>query len=139
MNLRKNKHTTAEVATSSFSDIMFFLMLFFLIVSTMVSPSVIKLTLPSAQHHQTIRKTEIAISITKDLKYYINNQQVTMTNMEDVLNTTIKTTIKKQEEAIVVIRCDYSVSVQELVNVLQIGNKLKVKMILATKSKSPNG
>ena len=137
MKLRKRRHTTAEVATSSFSDIMFFLMLFFLIVSTMVSPSVIKLTLPSAQHHQTIRKTEIAISITKELKYYVNNTEVSMASMETALNKEISKSLAKNEEAIVVLRCDNTIAVQELVNVLQIGNKLKVKMILATKS--PNG
>lgn len=137
MKLRKKRHTAVEVFTSSLSDIMFFLMLFFLIVSTMVSPSVIKLTLPSATHHQTIRKTEIAISITKEKKYFVNNREVSLSDMEGVLSSSIGSVIKKQEEAIVVIRCDYTVSVQELVNVLQIGNKLKVKMILATKS--PNG
>jgi len=134
MELRKKRHTTAEVFTSSLSDIMFFLMLFFLIVSTMVSPSVIKLTLPSATHHQTIRKTEIAVSITKDKRYYVNNKEVSLAEMEPVLASTISAINKKNEEVIVVIRCDYTVSVQELVNVLQIGNKLKIKMILATKA-----
>ena len=115
------------------SDIMFFLMLFFLIASTMVNPSVIKLTLPKAQHNQTVRKTEISVSITKDLKYYVNNKEVDLPGLEKELTVEIQ----KVKEPTIVIRVDNSIPVQDLVNVMQIGNKLKIKMILATKS--PNG
>jgi biopolymer transport protein ExbD len=133
MNLRTKNKFRAEVSTSSLSDIMFFLMLFFLIASTMVSPSVIKLTLPKSQYNQTVRKTEIAVSITKDLKYYVNNKEVEFSGLEKELFDQIQ----KVKEPTVVIRVDNSIPVQDLVNVMQVGNKLKVKMILATKS--PNG
>jgi biopolymer transport protein ExbD len=123
----------AEVSTSSFSDIMFFLMLFFLIASTLISPSVVKLTLPNAKYHQTIRKTEIALSITKDLAYFINKKEVPFDQIENELITASK----GKEEPVVVLRVDNSIPVQNLVNVLQIGNKLNIKMILATKA--PNG
>jgi len=85
MNLRGKNKFRAEVSTSSLSDIMFFLMLFFLITSTMISPSVIKLTLPSSKYHQTVRKTEISISITNTRQYYINNEQVSFENLETEL------------------------------------------------------
>ena len=133
MNLRGRKKFHAEVSTSSLSDIMFFLMLFFLIASTMVSPSVIKLTLPKSQHNQTVRKTEIAVSITKELKQYVNNKEVGFEALEKELSYEIQ----KVKEPTVVIRVYNTIPVQDLVNVMQIGNKLKVKMILATKS--PNG
>jgi biopolymer transport protein ExbD len=130
MNLRSKNKFRPEVSTSSLSDIMFFLMLFFLITSTLISPSVIKLTLPSSKFHQTVRKTEISISITKELQYYINNDAVAPANIEAEL---IKR-ITDKENVTVVIRCDSTVPVQELVNILQTGNKLKIKMILATKA-----
>jgi biopolymer transport protein ExbD len=133
MELRKKKHFMAEVSTSSLSDIMFFLMLFFLIASTMISPSVVKLTLPNAKHHQTLRKSEIAISVTKDLKYYINKKEVSFDQLENEISLAIRGT----QEPTVVLRVDNTIDVQNLVDVLQIGNKLNVKMILATKS--PNG
>jgi len=133
MNLRRKDKFRVEVSTSSLSDIMFFLMLFFLIASTMVSPSVIKLTLPKSQHNQTVRKIEIAISITKDLKYYVNNKEVDFKALEAELVAEVQ----KVKEPTIVLRVDNSVPVQDLVNVMQIGNKLKIKMILATKS--PNG
>lgn len=133
MNLRAKSKFRAEVSTSSFNDIMFFLMLFFLIASTLVNPSVIKLTLPKSQHNQTMRKTEIALSITKDLKYYLNNKEVTL----EVLEKDLATSVQGLKDPTVVIRCDNSIPVQNLVDVMQIGSKLKIKMILATKS--PNG
>jgi len=133
MNLRRKDKFRVEVSTSSLSDIMFFLMLFFLIASTMVSPSVIKLTLPKSQHNQTVRKIEIAISITKDLKYYVNNKEVDFNDLERELTVEVQ----KVKEPTIVLRVDNTVPVQDLVNVMQIGNKLKIKMILATKS--PNG
>jgi biopolymer transport protein ExbD len=133
MNLRSKNKFRVEVSTSSFSDIMFFLMLFFLIASTLVNPSVIKLTLPKSQHNQTVRKTEISLSITKDLKYYINNKEVPF----DALENELTVSTNKLKEPTIVIRCDNSIAFQNVVDVLQIGNKLKIKMVLATKS--PNG
>jgi len=132
MNLRR-KPFGAEVSTSSFNDIMFFLMLFFLIMSTLISPGVIKLSLPSAQNNQTVRKTEVAVSVTKELKYFINQKEVPYENLE----VELVSIIKSLKDPIVVLRCDNSIAVQSLVDILEIGNKLKIKMILATKS--PNG
>ena len=123
----------AEVSTSSFSDIMFFLMLFFLIASTLISPSVVKLTLPNAKYHQTVRKTEIALSVTKDLQYYVNKKVVPFDQLENELMAAAK----GKSEPVVVLRVDNTIPVQNLVDVLQIGNKLNIKMILATKA--PNG
>lgn len=132
MNLRR-KPFGAEVSTSSFNDIMFFLMLFFLIMSTMISPGVIKVTLPNAKTNQTVRKTEVAVSITKDLKYYVNQKEVPFENLE----MEIVAVIKDLKDPIVVLRCDNTLEIQKLVDVMEIGNRLKVKMILATKT--PNG
>jgi biopolymer transport protein ExbD len=130
MKLRNKNKFSPEVSTSSMSDIMFFLMLFFLITSTLISPSVIKLTLPNSKNHQTVRKTEISISINKDLKYYLNNDEINFSSLEQALSKQVT----NKENVTVVVRCDNTIPVQELVNVLQIGNKLKIKMILATKA-----
>jgi biopolymer transport protein ExbD len=133
MNLRGKNKFRPELSTASLSDIMFFLMLFFLIMSTMMSPSVIKLTLPKSQYNQKVQKVNIAISITKDLSYYLNNTKVDFSQLE----SGIKSLVKNPLDQTIVIRCEADVPVQKLVDVMQIGNKLKIKMILATKS--PNG
>ena len=64
----------------------------------------------------------------KDLQYFVNNQQVPFEQLQSVLSVEAS----KDKEAFVVLRCDKTLAVQQLVNVLEIGNKLNVKMILAT-------
>ncbi|MFA6925304.1 MAG: biopolymer transporter ExbD [Bacteroidales bacterium] len=129
MKLRKKSRYSAEVSTASMNDIMFFLMLFFLIMSTLLNPSIINLTLPNAKNVEKKYKKEITISVTKDLRYYVNNTEIRFENLEGVLIGELK----KTQDATVVLRVDNVLTVQDLVNVLQIGNKLKVRMILATK------
>lgn len=133
MNFRGKKKQDFDVFTGSFSDIMFFLMLFFLIVSTMITPGAIKLALPQADNSPSMNKqTEKAsISITKDLKYYINDKQVQFSEIEAVLRQ-----LKKgNEETFAIVRCDNSIAVQSMVDVVQLGNKVGVKMVLATSRK----
>lgn len=131
MNLQSKNKPHAEVFTAALNDIMFFLMLFFIIISTLLNPNVIKLNLPSAKNSQSIQKKEILLSVNKDLQYFINNKQVQFQQIESVLASEVA----KDKEAFVVVRCDNTLSVQELVNLLEIGNKLNLKMILATKKK----
>ncbi len=133
MNLRKKRFHTAEVSTASLNDIMFFLLLFFLIISTLVNPSVIKLTLPNSKQNQTMNKQQITVSVDKDRKFYINNVPVAFEELE----VAIQAEVARTQEPTVVLRVDNALSVQDLVDVLQIGDRLKVKMILATKA--PNG
>lgn len=134
MNIRDKKRQEFEVFSNSFSDIMFFLMLFFLIVSTMITPGMIKLALPQADHTQTIDKTpkEVSISITKDLEYFINDRKVSFSDIEGEL-LKIK---EPDKELYVIVRSDNTIAVQSLVDVLQVGNKVHVKMVLAAKRKS---
>jgi biopolymer transport protein ExbD len=133
MNFRGTKKQEFDVFTGSFSDIMFFLMLFFLIVSTMITPGAIKLALPQADKSPSMDKQteKIAISITKDLKYYVNDKEIQFAQIESEL---IK--IKKgNKDAFAIVRCDNTIAVQSMVDVLQLGNKVGVKMVLATSRK----
>jgi len=133
MNLRSSRKHAFEIFSNSFSDIMFFLMLFFLIASTMITPGTIKLILPQANQTQSMNKPpkEIAISVTKDLKYYINNKQVQFSEIESEL----RKEKKANSEVHAIVRCDNAIAVQSLVDVLQIGSKVEMKMVLATSRK----
>ena len=130
MKLRRRNKTSIEVATSSMNDIMFFLMLFFLIMSTLLNPNVIKLSLPSSKHPSELRQKEVSLSVTKEMNYFINNRQVPFNQLEQELIVELKGV----DNATVILRCDNSLTVQNLVDVLEIGNKLRIKMILATKA-----
>lgn len=130
MNLRNRRSGyTAEVYTGSLNDIMFFLLLFFLIVSTLANPSIIKLLLPKAAASTTVNKVQITLSVDKDKRYYLNNIEVPL----DKLETEIRKAVANVENPTIVLRFDSSLSVQDLVDVLQIGTKIQIKMVLATK------
>jgi biopolymer transport protein ExbD len=130
MNLRRSKNYSAEVYTGSMNDIMFFLLLFFLIVSTMANPNVIKLMLPKATTSQAMQKQQVSLSVSADKKYYLNNKEVLFSNLENEISSTIRNI----KEPTIVLRVDNALTVQDLVDVLTIGNNMKVKMVLATKS-----
>ena len=76
MNLRhQRRRSQVTVESSALSDIMFFLMLFFLIASTLANPNVIKLLLPQAKAGQTVSKQQFSLTISKELNYYLNQDK----------------------------------------------------------------
>lgn len=129
INLRKKKDIGAEVFTSAMNDIMFFLMLFFIIISTLLNPSMIKVSLPNSQSSQNLHKKEINLTVTKEMSYFVNNTQVTYEGLE----TELQKELVLHPEAIIMLRCDKELTIQDLVNVLSLGNKLNTKIVLATK------
>jgi biopolymer transport protein ExbD len=132
MNIKRKRHFKPEVSTSSLNDIMFFLLLFFLIVSSLANPNVIKLLLPNSKSAQNLNKQQISISITKDKKYFIDNRQISFNDLEPLL----KSRISSLQEPTVILRLENSLTVQDLVDVLEIGTRLQVKMVMATNKKS---
>jgi biopolymer transport protein ExbD len=128
IELRKKKDFTAEVFTSSMNDIMFFLMLFFIIISTLLNPSMIRVALPNSRNSQTLQKKEINLTMTKEKIYYVNNAQVPF----DALEAELKKELAHSPDAFIMLRFDNTLPIQDLVNVLSLGNRLNSKMIIAT-------
>jgi biopolymer transport protein ExbD len=134
MNIRRKRQFKAEVSTSSLNDIMFFLLLFFLIVSSLANPNVIKLLLPNSKSAQNLNKQQITISVTKEKKYFIDSRQISFSEIEPLL----RTRIPSLQEPTVILRMEQTLTVQDLADLLEIGNRLKVKMVMATnKTQSP--
>ena len=128
MPIRRNKRFEAEVATSSLSDIMFFLLLFFLIISTLANPNVIKMTLPKAKNNEKTNKQLISLSVTEEKRFYLDKQEVPF----DKLEAELLAKIGDNKEQAVVVRIPYNLQVQDLVDVLQIGVKNNLKFVIAT-------
>jgi biopolymer transport protein ExbD len=131
MAIKRNKRFHAEVATSSLSDIMFFLLLFFLIISTLANPNVIRMTLPKSKTNEKTNKQLITLSVTEEKRFFVDKEEVDFGQLEDKLLS--KMDPAKQQT--VVIRIPATMQVQDLVDVLQIGVKNKLKFVIAT---SPN-
>ena len=128
MALKRNKRFHAEVATSSLSDIMFFLLLFFLIISTLANPNVIRMTLPKSKTNEKTNKQLITLSITEDKKFYVDKEQVGFDGLEALLLSRMN----PEKDLTVIIRIPATLQVQDLVDVLQIGVKNKLKFVIAT-------
>jgi biopolymer transport protein ExbD len=131
MSIKRKRRFHAEVATSSLSDIMFFLLLFFLIISTLANPNVIKMTLPKAKANEKTNKQLISLSVTEDKKFYIDKEAVDFENLEAQLMAKIG----DDKEQTVVVRIPFNLQVQDLVDVLQIGVKNNLKFVIATSPK----
>ncbi|RFZ95197.1 biopolymer transporter ExbD [Mucilaginibacter conchicola] len=133
MNLRKrNRGASAEVHTSAMNDIMFFLLLFFLIASTVTNPNVVKLMLPKSSSGQSVSKKTINVSIDKNLVYTIDKKQVPV----DQLQPTLQSYKSMASELTIVLYVDRTVAIQDVVAVMDIAQKLNIKMVLATEPKA---
>jgi len=128
MNIKRRRPFHDEDAMASMNDIMFFLMLFFLIISTMANPNVIKLMLPKANASEQIAKQPITLSVKEDKTYYLNTTQVPLEGLENALTAALAS----NEDKTVVLRVAQNLTVQDLVDVMSLGAKLKLKMVLST-------
>ena len=134
MDFSRRRKISSHVETGSMNDIMFFLMLFFLIVSTMVNPNVIKLMLPNAKSDVQMVKQPVTVSVNANGEYFVDKQLVSPENLE----STLAQAVNGIDQPTVVLRVDSSLNVQKLVDILEIGNKLKVKMVMATQAENGN-
>ncbi|WP_375416005.1 ExbD/TolR family protein [uncultured Hymenobacter sp.] len=137
MNLSRRHRLSSHVESSSMNDIMFFLMLFFLIVSTMVNPNVIKLLLPNAKSSKQVMKQPITVSVDAAGAYFVNKKPVVPATLETELRALISG--QQLDLPTVVLRVDASQNVQKLVDILEIGNRLKIKMVMATQAQVAAG
>ena len=124
---------TSEVSTSALNDIMFFLMLFFLIVSTMVAPSVIKINLPKTNAAKALTKQNIILAVDSNLNYYLNNEKITFDQLEPKLIAINQKDTTK--EPTIVFQASKKLNLQDVVDVMGVGSKLKMKLVLATTNK----
>ena len=130
MNLRaKRNKSEVRVFTDSLNDIMFFLMLFFLLASAVSNPQVVKLLLPrSSAGEQSVAKKTITVSVTQDLKYYLDKEEVPYEN----LLSAIQAYVQPGEELTVMLYADSTVPIQNVISVMDVANKLKIRLVLAT-------
>ncbi len=131
MNLRKRQRGNVEVHTSALNDIMFFLLLFFLLASAVANPNVVKLFLPRSNSGQSIPQKTINVSITKDLEYFVEKKQVDAAN----LYQSIEVYQKAAPDLTIILYADRTIAIENVIELTDIANQLKVKLVLATETK----
>ena len=126
MNLRGRNKITPEFNMSSMTDIVFLLLIFFMIASTLVTTNAIDILLPKASG-KTENKKSVSVSIQKDLSFYIDQSKVEIQNLE----TELLQLLQQEAEPTLVLRAEKSVPVDYVVKVMDIANRNKFKIILA--------
>ena len=136
MAIKSRNKRKIDFNSSSMSDLVFLLLIFFMLTSTLVAPNAIKLLLPSSSI-KTMSKQTITVYVDDNNQYYIEDRAIN----EDDLQTEIKVALAGQLEGTVVIRSDKSVAVQYIVNIIDAVNEInkdtdnKHKVLLATSNK----
>ena len=126
MNLRGRNKFTPEFNMSSMTDIVFLLLIFFMIASTLVTTNAIDILLPKASG-KTENKKSVSVSIKKDLTFYIDQKMVNIQNLESELLSLFQ----NETVSSIVLRAEKSVPVDYVVKVMDIANRNKFKIILA--------
>ena len=136
INLRNKR--SVEFSTASMSDLVFLLLVFFILVSTIVSPNAIPLLLPNSTSDPVIEaKKDIEVYIDDQLNYYINDQAHRVE--KEQLQSAISQALGGAEKGSIMLKVDQSVAVQYVVNVIDAVNKINqqegrnYKVVLATK------
>ncbi|MCP2045031.1 biopolymer transporter ExbD [Pontibacter sp. HSC-36F09] len=127
MNLRSKNKINPEFNMSSMTDIIFLLLIFFMLTSNFVAPTGLPVSLPTSKS-STIVIQKINVTITPDLKYFLNGKEINLSDLEPQLAALLQ----KAEEGVVVLHVDKSVPVEYLVNVASVAAGLNAKVTLAT-------
>lgn len=115
---------------SSMTDIIFLLLIFFMLTSTLVHPNALKLLLPQSAN-QTSAKPQTSVSITADLRYYVESKRVEFGELEP----TLVGKLGENDDMYISLHVDETVPMKEVVRVMNIAKKNKYKLILATRAK----
>jgi len=125
----KNK-VGINFSSAGMSDIVFLLLLFFMLTSTLVHPTALKLLLPKGTTQSSARPLT-TVSITKDLQYFIEDQPIDI----EYLEAALQSRVQDSPEIYISVHADRSVPIEYVVNVMNIAAKNQYKLILATTPK----
>ena len=136
MAIKSRNKVEPTFNSSSMSDLVFLLLIFFMLTSTLVAPNAIKLMLPSS-NSKTMAKQTVTVYVNDQYQYFVNETPADETQLADLINTSIGS----DSQATVVLRSDKTVPVQYIVNVIDAVNDINNatgynhKVILATAPK----
>lgn len=130
MNIRGRNKVSPEFNMSSMTDIVFLLLIFFMLTSTMVTTNALDLVLPKAKG-KTDSNKNISVSINKDLEFYIDKDKV----QEADLEAKLLALFSNKEDKALILRAEEGVPIEKAVNVLDIANRNQIKVVLAVRPK----
>jgi biopolymer transport protein ExbD len=127
MNIKSRKKFSPDFQMASMTDLIFLLLIFFMLTSTLVSVNAMKLILPTSKN-KDVTKQSVAVSIDENLNYYVDQQKVSLGEIKGILQDRLSTI----EKPAIVLNVEKTVPIDNVVQVMNIGYELKVDMVLAT-------
>jgi len=127
MAIRSRNKIEQGYSIAGMTDIVFLLLIFFVLTSTLIAPNALKLQLPQS-NSQTASKPQTTVSITSDLQFYVEQTRVDVSELESVLISKLRF----REDPTLSIHVDKSVPVEHLVTVMNIARNNNFKVIMAT-------
>jgi biopolymer transport protein ExbD len=127
MNLRRRYKEDAEVHTGPLNDILFILLLFFLIVSTLANPNVVKLSQPKSKSDTKAKQT-VVVSIDANKQFYVGTTKVSIDELKLKLQPFLA---KETEQPSIVINADKTVPIEDIVAVMRVARDLGARTVLA--------
>ncbi|MEN9950231.1 MAG: hypothetical protein RLZZ557_1198 [Bacteroidota bacterium] len=129
MQIRKKLRGETEVFTEALNDILFILLMFFLIVSTLANPNVIKLSQPKSTG-DTKAKQNVVVSIDANRQFYVGTTPVSQDSLKFMLQPVIDK--EKTEIPTIVINADKTVDIDAVVGVMRVAKELGARTVLST-------
>lgn len=129
MALKTRNKVSAAFSMSSMTDIVFLLLIFFMVTSTLISPNALKLLLPKSSN-QTAAKPITTVSIDKNFNFYLETTPVPFSQLEHKLQRKLA----REEDPTISLHVDKSVPMEQVVKVMNIAKDNKYKLILATRA-----
>lgn len=137
MGLKRRIRVEPEFSLAAMIDVIFLLLMFFMLTSKFVTPNALNLSLPSSSA-TTMASPSLAVSIKATGEFYIDTKKTAESNLLPALQSKIKSMGKNPKETTITVVAERGTSIENVVTVLDIANKLQVKTILATDPK-PGG
>jgi len=135
MAIRSRNKVDANFSMSSMTDIVFLLLIFFMVTSTLIAPNALKLLLPKSSHQTKANKPLTTVSITADLQFAIEKEIVPFNQLERQLRLKVGRVTNIDDAPTISLHVDKSVPMEEVVKVMNIAKNNKYRLILATSAK----
>jgi biopolymer transport protein ExbD len=129
MNLGSKSKIDASFSMASMTDLIFLLLVFFMLTSSFVTPSGLPVNLPTSKS-SSIEVQKVSVTVTQDLKYYVDDKQITKGTLEGELKSRLG-----GAGGSVILHIDKSVPSEHLVYVAGLATSLEAKVVVATKPK----
>ena len=131
MKLKSRESAKPTFELSSMTDLVFLLLIFFMIVATMIVPQVnaLKLVLPNSNTATKTKDVKVSVSIDEQQQYFINGKPIAI----ESLKPTLQSMLADKPNPLIILHTEYTVPISAVVSVMDIANQMKVRMVLATR------